>query len=88
MTKKNAWIARIGIAAWPAFVTAGVFTVTLFLFVDPHDLILISGLSLDRYGIYSLSFIIFWLFGTLCGGISAWLAYTSRPPSTHADRRK
>ncbi len=85
--KQNFWPARLGIAAWPAFIGAGALTALIFVYIDVGDLKLITGSTLDDLGIYSLAFFIFWLFGTLCGGASAWLAYTSQPPSRHRDRR-
>jgi hypothetical protein len=85
--KQNIWLARFGIAAWPSFIGAGLLTTIIFFNIDAHDLILISGSRLDDHGIYSVTFIILWLFGSICGGASAWLTSTSRAPSTHADRR-
>ena len=85
--KQNIWLARIGIAAWPAFIGAGLFTVLIFFRVAASDLIIITGSRFDEQGFYSITFIMLWLFGTTCGAISSWLGFTSSTPTTHQDRR-
>ncbi|MCB1757815.1 MAG: hypothetical protein KDJ38_20020 [Gammaproteobacteria bacterium] len=46
---------------WPSFIIAGIANSLFWVFVDPHDLGMITGFTeLSRTGAYSLGFIFLW----------------------------
>jgi hypothetical protein len=58
----NTLARRIGIVAWPAFVTAGVLEMFVFAFVEPGSLHTLDGsaLELSAVAVYSIAFFVFW----------------------------
>ena len=70
--------AHIMAVAWPAFLVAGLLEILVFGLVDPQDLQW-SGqaLSISRQGIYSLSFLTFWLLAMLSSALSLFLTLSA-----------
>ena len=56
------WSQRLMWIIWPAFLLAGVQEMLVFALVDPEDLSWGGApLPLSRTGIYSITFLVFWL---------------------------
>ena len=64
---------------WPAFCVAGLIEALVFAFVDPHDLRVLGALKdLDRAAIYTLAFMLFWLFTSAASAMTLWLLSAQR----------
>lgn len=70
---------RISSILWPSFLMAGVLEMLVFAFVDPEELHWLGGASLDlsRSAVYSLSFMMFWVFISLAASLSHLLLIES-----------
>lgn len=68
--------ARVMTVLWPAFLMAGVLEMLVFAFVDPHSL---HGWGVDSAAwsataVYTLAFLVFWVFIAAASAISLWLS--------------
>jgi len=63
---------------WPSFLTAGIATIFTFTFFDPQEIVACMGhnVTINRLGIYSLGFFLFWL---LTSSTCALTCYFRRP---------
>jgi len=63
---------------WPSFLTAGIATIFTFTFFDPQEIVACMGhnIRINRLGIYSLGFFLFWL---LTSSSCALTCYFRRP---------
>lgn len=66
---------RALVILWPAFLMAGVLEMLVFVVVDPSELRWFGGepVALSRQGVYTVTFLIFWLVISLSGALSALL---------------
>ena len=68
MAQRLMWIL------WPGFVMAIPSVGIVFTLVDPADLHLFGNpLELSRLGAYTLGFLLFWLLGSGCSGLTVLL---------------
>ncbi|HED16020.1 MAG TPA: hypothetical protein ENI64_04260 [Gammaproteobacteria bacterium] len=67
---------------WPSFLTAGIATIFTFTFFDPQEIVLCTGheAQINRLGIYSLGFFLFWV---LTSSSCALTCYFRRPVRPH-----
>ena len=67
---------HLAVAAWPAFVAAGVIEAFVFAFVEPASLHTLGGEALDlsATAIYSLAFFVFWATAAAACWVALWLA--------------
>ena len=77
---------------WPAFLSAGLLEMLVFVVVDPADLHWFGGPSVDwpAQAVYSVTFLIFWFAIATSGAVSALLAVESddvNAPRAAPDRR-
>jgi hypothetical protein len=56
-------IQRVVAILWPSFITAGIATVLFTTAFDPA--VIFADFDISRLGIYTITFFLFWLFGTL-----------------------
>ena len=63
---------------WPSFIVAGVAEVLFFTIFDPMELPLPwQGASLSRLAVYSIGFLLFWLFAASSSAFTCFLQRTS-----------
>lgn len=78
MTAGPRWSLRLMWIVWPAFLLAGVQEMLVFALVDPEDLSWGGApLPLSRMGIYSVSFLVFWLLMTVATALAVLLSLPS-----------
>lgn len=59
---------------WPAFLVAGIADGVMFTLFDPHDMhIFGEQVNLDRRAIYSIGFLLFWLFAAASSALTCFL---------------
>lgn len=64
---------------WPSFIMACLSSVVMFVLVNPDALILQANSAELSHGfIYSITFFIFWLLGTMTSALTALLMCKSR----------
>ena len=56
-------IQRVVAILWPSFITAGIATILFSTAFDPE--VLFYAYDVSRLGVYSTTFFLFWLFGTV-----------------------
>lgn len=56
-------VQRVIAILWPSFVTAGIATILLTTAFDPE--IIFVDYDVTRLGVYSMTFFVFWLFGSI-----------------------
>ena len=71
-------VQRVISVLWPSFLTAGIATIFTFTFFDPQEIVLCMGhdAPINRLGIYSMGFFLFWL---LTSSSCALTCYFRRP---------
>lgn len=77
---------RALVILWPAFLMAGVLEMLVFVVVDPGDLRWFGGdaVDLSRQGVYTVTFLIFWVVISMAGALSALLG--ASPDEINDDR--
>lgn len=67
---------RVMAVLWPSFLMAGVLEMLVFVVVDPMSLHWFDGepLPLSRNGVYSVTFLIFWVVIAASGAMSQLLS--------------
>jgi hypothetical protein len=67
------------VVLWPAFLMASVCTGVIFSLIDPAEMqMLVERFMLSSQAIYTLGFLLFWLFGCVASGITALLLMKTR----------
>lgn len=66
---------RALVILWPAFLMAGVLEMLVFVVVDPSELRWFGAapVELSRQGVYTVTFLIFWVVISVAGALSALL---------------
>jgi hypothetical protein len=63
---------------WPSFIAAALGEAMFFTFFDPEDLALFGEpLKLSRLAVYSVSFFLFWMLGSLSSALTCFLQRSS-----------
>lgn len=76
--QRSKWSLRLMWIVWPAFLLAGVQEMLVFALVDPEDLSWRGApVPLGRMGIYSLSFLAFWLLMMAATALAVLLSLSS-----------
>jgi len=70
-------IQRVIAVFWPSFITAGIATILFTTAFDPE--VIFVDYDVSRLGVYSISFFLFWLFGSIT---SVATCFFLRPCST------
>jgi hypothetical protein len=61
--------------AWPAFIAACVLEMFVFMLFDPQDAHWLGQpLELERQGVYSISFFVFWILAMASSALTLFLS--------------
>ncbi len=61
--------------AWPAFIVASVLEMFVFMLFDPQDAHWLGQpMELERQGVYSVSFFVFWILAMASSSLTLFLS--------------